>query len=259
MRVTILGSGSEGNATLFEGGGASVLIDAGLSLRQIRARALAARGRPLETLDAVVITHAHTDHVAHAQRVAQAYGAQLFAQRATAEAWDLDGHCTYEPSGTVRVGGLTLRTTPLPHDAAQVGVVVSDGDDRVGLVTDLGHVPRALPGALRSCRTLLLESNHDVDLLRRGPYPASLRARIAGPEGHLSNAQAAGLLARLAAGPLERVVLMHLSKKTNTPELALAAARRALEGHGVAVLVASQGQPLRLEDDSPRQLSLGFG
>lgn len=260
MRVTILGSGSRGNATLFESAGTRVLVDAGLSLKRTRRAAFDARGATLDHLDALIVTHAHSDHVAHAKRIAKKFECPVHIQARTLESVELGTARTkiYEPHARLRIGALSFSMLPVPHDTPQVALVVRDRNDCVGLVTDLGHVPRKLGAHLRHCRTLLLESNHDPELLAIAPYPLFVRARIAGSHGHLANAQAARLLRRLAKPPLDRVVLMHLSQKANSPEKAFRIAQRALGDHEAELLVASQDRPMLLEEPEAKQLSLAL-
>lgn len=260
MRVTILGSGSQGNATLFEApDGTRVLVDAGLSLRQIRGRYLKARGRELDSVDALVLTHAHGDHVAHAARVAKGLHATVHVSRSTERQVDLANVRVerLDPRSTIRIHGMRLHFSPIPHDDPQVAVVAEDdGGDQVGLVTDLGRVPRSLEKHLRGCRTLLLESNHEPELLATAEYPRFVRDRIASPHGHLSNAEAARLIRRLARHRLERVMLMHLSQKANSPQRARARALDALKGEDVEVRVAHQDRVQMY--DQPRGIQLGL-
>lgn len=151
----------------------------------------------------------------------------------------------------MRIGALRIETLALPHDAPQIALRFQYKGAVVGLVTDLGHVPDELAAFLAPCRTVLLESNHDLDMLRGGAYPETLKRRIAGPLGHLSNAQTAALIKNLGRG-VERIVLMHLSKNNNRPKLAVEAARRALASRpGVELLVASQEGPLVIDTAAP--------
>jgi phosphoribosyl 1,2-cyclic phosphodiesterase len=160
---------------------------------------------------------------------------------------------TYSPREPFAVGSLTVAPLPIPHDAAQVALVVSDGATSAAIVTDLGEVPPALPEHLAGCDLLLVEANHDADMLARGPYPDFLKRRIASARGHLSNAQSAALLASLP--PRARTVaLMHLSATNNREDLALGVVRAALAGRGVRVVAASQRDTLVLES-KPAPLS----
>lgn len=257
MRITVLASGSAGNATLVESAGTRLLVDAGIGVRT-----LARRLRETGTLDlpqAIVVTHAHGDHVSHCARLARRLRAPVFATQAAERGADLGAGVTRMPSrGAFRVGGIVVHTCPVPHDAAQVALVFDDGRHRAALATDLGEVTGALFDHVADCDALLLESNHDAALLERGPYPETLKRRIASARGHLSNAQACALLRRL--GPsLRQVVLMHLSETNNRPELARAAARDALVRRDVKLVVAHQKHPLVLELGGPargRQLTL---
>lgn len=154
-----------------------------------------------------------------------------------------------------RIGDITIHTREIPHDAAQVALVFETKRATVGLVTDLGHVPDGLDRFLRDCETILLESNHDPDMLADGPYPTHLKRRVGGRFGHLSNGDAGDLLAALGHAP-KRVVLMHLSETNNAPHLARSSAEAALGHSGAKVLLAHQQQPLALGDALEPQLQL---
>jgi phosphoribosyl 1,2-cyclic phosphodiesterase len=239
MRITLLASGSAGNATLFEANGTRVLVDAGLGPRALEAR-LHAVGAGLP--HAIVVTHAHQDHVGHCLRLARRYRVPVYASEATARAPVLQGQAevrVFSAREPFAIGALTLAPTPLPHDAAQVAIVVEAGARRAAIVTDLGEVPPGLLPHLARCDVVLIESNHDSEMLERGPYPAFLKRRITSARGHLSNAQTHALL-RALPGETHTVVLMHLSKSNNRPDLALASARDALAGRRVRLLAATQ-------------------
>jgi phosphoribosyl 1,2-cyclic phosphodiesterase len=233
MRVLTLASGSRGNATIVESRSTRILVDAGLSLRAMKKR-LAEDQR----LDAVVVTHAHSDHVGHSRRIAAAYGVPLYMSESTARHTRYDEATIFSPREPFAIGALTITPLPLPHDAAQVALTFEDGVHKAALCTDLGEVPPALPELLSGADLLLLEANHDLQMLRDGPYPRDVKRRIASAGGHLSNAQTAALLKDI--GPsLGRVVLMHLSEVNNRRELAVAAARAALPAR-VPIDVAEQ-------------------
>ena len=237
LRVTVLASGSDGNATLFESKGTAVLVDAGLGPRLLQ-RALRAIGA--STPEAIVITHAHHDHVGQAPLLARHLRVPVHVTGATErEAKALDGLTLhrFSPREPFTIGALTFRPLPVPHDAAQVALTVDDGDHRAALVTDLGEVTGALIDHLDGCDAVLVESNHDEGLLARGPYPWSLKRRIASARGHLSNRQTHGLLRSLSSRT-RAVMLMHLSRTNNRPDLALEAARDALGRRPIALTVA---------------------
>ena len=239
LRFTSLGSGSSGNATLIEAqphDGARptrVLIDCGLSPRQMSVR-LAERGVLLAEIDAVFVTHEHSDHVGSVMAVQRRHDLPVWASAGTwmqatarletAPAWRVarDGE-------TIVVGTITITPFAVPHDAAEpLQLTCSDGARRIGILTDIGVPTDAAVQALRGCDALLLETNHDPTLLAGGSYPAWLKRRIGGDRGHLSNAQAATILDACHHGGLRHVVAAHLSQQNNRPELALAALRGAV-------------------------------
>ncbi len=245
MRVVLVGSGSQGNATLFASDRTRIMVDAGLSVRELRRR-LAALGEE-ERLDALVVTHSHGDHAAHARRVATAFSVPVFLTAETKRALgERLGDATTEQlpkHGSVCVGDITIRSAPVPHDAPQVALMVRSRDcvADTALVTDLGCVPAPLVDALAECETLLLESNHCQEMLQYAPYPPALKHRIAGPRGHLSNGQAAALVSMLPR--LRRLVLMHLSQKANSPRRARRVMEDVLVGRSTELLLADQYEP----------------
>lgn len=246
MRIVILASGSGGNATLFEAGGTRVLVDAGVGLREL--------GRRLEEAgvglpQAIVITHAHQDHVGESLQFARKLKVPIWASESTERCERLHGRPEVKVFGMrepFALGALTITPTPLPHDAAQVGLVIEGGGRKAAIATDLGEVPASLPAHLRGVDVALIESNHDPEMLRRGPYPAFLKRRILSARGHLSNQQAHALL-RLLSPETHTVVLMHLSEKNNLPELALASARDALAGRSTRISAAPPRQTVVLD------------
>lgn len=246
VRVTILASGSGGNATLVQAGGARVLIDAGIGPLVVEQRMQRALGEVVAP-DAIVVTHPHGDHCGKAESCARHFDAPVYLSEATRRRLAMASVKTrvFGASTPFDVGAIRVRPMPVPHDAPQVALVFEHRFARAALVTDLGHVPRTLARHLEGCQLVLLESNHDPAMLAAGPYPAFLKKRIASPTGHLSNAQAAHLIARLGRETRE-IVLMHLSERCNSPMLALGSARAALAGRKVRVRTAHQDQPLDL-------------
>ena len=237
MRFRVLGSGSGGNATLVEGGGARVLLDAGLGCRQLAER-LESAGVDPASLDAVFVSHEHGDHARGAPGFSARWGVPLALTRGTFRAAGLDGAKlpaweAIGPGETRTVRRLAVRAVAVPHDAAcPVAFVVSAGAVSLGHATDLGHLGRGLVEAFRGCDAVLVESNYDPAMLRDGPYPWALKERILGPLGHLSNADTGRLLERGLGRACRHVVLAHLSRKNNHPDLALQAAEEALERAG---------------------------
>ena len=242
IRAVVLGSGSAGNATCIEGGGARILLDAGFSCRELQAR-LGAVGIEPRRLDALVVTHEHADHIRGAALFSQKFKVPLYCTAATFRAAGLEragvhghgvfAHVAVEPGVAFEIGGLRLRPFSVPHDAADtVGYAVECEGDRLGYATDLGHDTGPVREALKDCDMLMLESNHDVDMLRRGPYPQIVKDRVLGRHGHLDNETAAALLCDVTTERTRRIILAHLSRTNNRPALALAATRRAFDLRG---------------------------
>lgn len=257
MRVTVLASGSGGNALLVDSGGARVLVDAGIPAATLAKRMARAgcRAGP----QAILVTHAHGDHHRFAVDAALRFHAPVWVSDATRPMLALSGAPSVRVFGTrepFRIGDLTVRPLPVPHDAAQVALrFEADGGGSVALATDLGEVSDALVRHLRGADAVLLESNHDPDMLWKGPYSNSLKRRIASARGHLSNEASASALARLDART-RTVVLMHLSETNNTPALALDRAAEALADLPAELVAASQDEPLVVDLAPPRQLTL---
>ena len=233
MRFASLGSGSEGNGLVVEAGGSRLMIDCGFGVRDAAAR-LARLGLSPADVDAIVVTHEHSDHVG---------GVAAFAARHGIPVWLTFGtltvtgerfagvECVYgfDSHDTFAVGALEVRPFPVPHDAREpVQFVVTDGAARLGVVTDLGTSTPAVEAALSGCDALVLECNHDAGMLAGGKYPPLLKARIAGRYGHLDNASSAALLASIDTSRLRHVIAAHLSKENNTPAHARAALAGAL-------------------------------
>lgn len=235
IRVVCLQSGSNGNCTYVETPDVRLLVDAGISAVQVERR-LRALGKDARELDAVVLTHEHADHARNVGVYHRKLGLSVFATQACISAamssldlGRIDTVTTFRPGASIRFGGTRLRAVPTPHDAAEgVAFVVTAAGKRVGILTDLGHVFDDLRSVVGSLDGVVIESNYDPEMLSRGPYPAYLKRRIRGPRGHLSNDEAAELLSTCASKRLQWACLAHLSEQNNTPELALAAFRRAV-------------------------------
>lgn len=225
LRVAVLGSGSGGNALVIESGGTRLLIDAGFSCREIEKR-LAAVGIDRPEFDGLILTHEHTDHTRGAARFSKRNQVPVYATRGTFEGFDngvngTDRHLL-SSGRSLEVGELLVEPFAVPHDAREpIGLVVEDSDGRrVGLVADLGTRSPQAWGRLTALDAIVLETNHDLDMLRSGPYPWPLKQRVASEHGHLSNSDAAAGIADLDASRLQWVVLYHLSRTNNLPALA---------------------------------------
>lgn len=248
MRATlrVLASGSSGNALLVRLGETRLLIDAGLHYPALAAR-LAAAGVTAGELDAVLVSHEHADHARGLpELLARHPGVPVLATAGTARLALRD--LGVRLRGSIRadvafaIGDAVVVPFAVPHDAAEpVGFRLERGDFALAVATDLGEVTRSVERALSGCRAIVVEANHDLELLARGPYPSFLKRRVASRRGHLSNDQAARLL-RAVAGPwLRHVTLAHASATNNSPERAIAAVADALAHHpGIHVAVADR-------------------
>jgi phosphoribosyl 1,2-cyclic phosphodiesterase len=241
LRLSVLSSGSSGNATYIESGG-GVLVDAGLSCRRIKAL-LTRIGRGLEDVGAVLLTHGHGDHTSGLRSLVRECGVAVYAAPGVGERF---GATTVATGETVSLGGMTATFFEVPHDSPTCGLRVSDGEGAVALATDLGEVGADVLGQMVGAGAVVLEANHDPDWLRRGPYSAALKQRVSSSRGHLSNHQAAGVALRLAPHGLGDLILAHLSRTNNSPARACGTVSKALREAGfggVRVRAAIAGHP----------------
>jgi phosphoribosyl 1,2-cyclic phosphodiesterase len=242
MRVRILASGSGGNLSLYEHDGFALLVDAGVDPGGLASR-LRQVGADYTRPDALVVTHGHADHCAHARAYAEGAGIPTYMTEATMRVVRPSSarHVfRYSPKEPFRVGPFELRPCAVSHDVPQVALRVQSDDGCAAVIaTDLGEVPSELLSLLVGAQLAMLESNHDKHLLEVGPYPRFLKRRVGGPRGHLSNDQCAELL-RVLPASVETVVLMHLSEKNNRPDVALDCAADALSDRSATLLAARQ-------------------
>jgi phosphoribosyl 1,2-cyclic phosphodiesterase len=236
-------SGSNGNCIYVEAGGVRLLFDAGISGKRVQDR-LTAKGRDVRDVQAVVISHDHSDHVRCAGILHRKFGLPVYMTPGTHRA---AGACgigpiadlrTFRPGQTLEFGPVQVEAIGTPHDAAEphVFVIAADGK-RLGILTDLGCVFAGLPELLGSLDAVFLESNYDPAMLANGPYPDFLKRRIAGDSGHISNQESAELVRTSAGARLQWVALSHLSEVNNTPELA-ERKHREIVGNVRTILVA---------------------
>ena len=268
IHLHVLASGSKGNAAVVEGPAGSVLIDCGLSLRELRRRA-DELGANVDDLEAVLVTHEHADHTSGLRVLSNNCDGELIATTGTASArsdllalpFSLISH-----DETLEIAGMVVSAFPTSHDVADpIGLLFSVTDDEgeivdsVGWCTDTGYLTAEALGALRGVRILGIESNHDSEMLAHGPYPAFLKRRVAGEHGHLSNNQCAEALPLLVGPDTETVVALHLSEKNNRPSVCIRTLAAALGaevmGSGVeartpdgrvSIVAASQTEPLTI-------------
>lgn len=248
LRFRSLASGSSGNATLIEASDGlhrtRVLVDCGLGLRQLIAR-LAVEGIGPADLDGIFITHEHGDHIGCAPMLVARYGVPLWTSAGSAQYAafaGLESALNLVRDGQLfAIGGIQFHPFTVPHDAREpLQLRCTDGDRVLGLMTDIGHVTGHALAALAGCHALVLESNHDVELLAQSRYPDFLKRRVGGQHGHLSNVQAAAALGALRHDRLNTVVAAHLSERNNQPDL-VSRAFAAVLGCGEAdVLLAER-------------------
>lgn len=247
LRFASLGSGSGGNGTVIAVDDTCVLVDCGFTLKETSAR-LARLGLSPDDLSGILVTHEHGDHIDGTGALARKFKLPVWM---TAGTWNAYRRCRpqaalpalnlFSSHEMFVIDALQIQPFPVPHDAREpVQFVFGDGRWRMGLLTDTGIGTRHIEACLTACDALLLECNHDRDLLLNGAYPPSLKQRIAGPYGHLDNVTAAGILGKLDNRRLQHVVAMHLSEKNNRPELAQAALGETLGCAAEWIQVADQ-------------------
>lgn len=244
MILTTLASGSAGNCTLISQGDTHILVDAGISCRRI-ATALRELGLGLEDLTGICITHEHTDHISGLATLTKKHRVPIYTTGGTGRqlcyriAFLEDLIHDFQPGAQFSVGGLTVETFPTLHDTAQpCGFALSNGEKKAAVVTDLGIVTDAVMKGIQGTDVLVVESNHDVECLKSGPYPYYLKERILGDRGHLSNEAGAALARTAAQAGAHTIILAHLSAENNTPAMARNAAERALLGWEGRLMVA---------------------
>jgi len=244
-----LASGSKGNATYVGKAGRGLLVDIGITAKQAELR-LRARGIDPAGVAGIVITHEHGDHARGVRVFARRFHVPVHVHRDAMPGVDLDRVSDVRPFGNdhpLEIGGLAVRPFSIPHDTAEpLAYVVTDGENSVGIATDMGMPTRLTVERLRRCQAVVLESNHDLRMLMEGPYPWWLKQRVRGRLGHLSNEDALSVLEQIADGGVQVALLGHLSEENNDPALvhALALDRMQQRGNGhVTVAVLKQNEP----------------
>ena len=245
MRFASLGSGSEGNGLVVESGGTRIMIDCGFGVRDTKQR-LGRLGLEPSSLDAILVTHEHADHIGGVPGFAAKYDIPVWATFGTLavvserfegmqRVYGFDSHERFA------IGALEIQPVTVPHDAREpVQYVIGDGARRVGVLTDIGISTAHVEACLSGCDALVLECNHDLGMLANGDYPPSLKQRIASRFGHLHNEAAAGLLARIDTSRLVHIIAAHLSRENNTPALASVALATALNCASAWIGIANQ-------------------
>ncbi|HSO20443.1 MAG TPA: MBL fold metallo-hydrolase [Desulfosarcina sp.] len=251
LTICVLASGSRGNATYVSDGRTAILIDAGLSGVEIQRR-MAAKGLDPQSLDAIVVSHEHTDHIQGVGVLSRRFNLPVYINDGTQQAsrtalGRLSGIHAFACGHAFRIGGLAVHPFSISHDAGDpAGFTIACDGAKLGMATDLGVATGVVKSHLAGCDVLILEANHDERMLIDGPYPWPLKQRIRGRSGHLSNDDTGVLLETLRHERLTHVILAHLSEENNTPEKARHAAKCALAGFAVDLHVASQTAGSRL-------------
>ena len=251
MRFAFLGSGSGGNGFLVEQGDTCLMIDCGFSAKEAERR-LARLGKSADQLSGILVTHEHGDHINGVGALARKHGLHVWLSAGTYRAdrtGELPTFCLFNSHESFELNELQITPFPVPHDAFEpCQFTFSDGDKKLGLATDLGCETPHVIEQLSGCDALVLECNHDEELLAYGVYPPHLKRRVGGDHGHLSNKQAANLLEKLDNSRLQHIVAAHLSEKHNTPLLAREALRGALGCSADWIAIADQQQGLSWRD-----------
>ncbi len=253
MQFSVLGSGSKGNATYVSSGNTAILIDGGFSGIEIQRR-LATIGVDFAAIDAILVTHEHSDHIRGVPILSRRGSIPVYANPATYGAAGsklnkLHQYREFETGKAFYFQELAIHPFSVSHDTSDpVGFVVTDGRHSIGYCTDTGKVTRLMQHRLAGCDGLILESNHDPQLLKNGPYPPYLKQRVQSKSGHLANHEAAAFLKDLLHDALRHVVLAHISETNNQPQLAYEETMRVLStnNHSLNVQVAPQDRPTPL-------------
>lgn len=261
--LRLLASGSSGNATIIQHQGTVLLLDAGISLKRLK-KGLQELGLGVGDVDGVLLTHEHSDHIKGVEMLVKYFpDVALYASAGTRQKLPARANFNLLSRGdAVSIGSLTCHAYATQHDANEPLGFRFEGSDglSVGWATDLGEWDEETVEHLMGCQVMMIEANHDREMLRHGPYPGFLKRRVGGARGHLSNLQAMRLLERVAGPQLERVLLGHLSEKNNKPGLALAHVGTVLEGSDVALSVAERKSASPLVEVSAPELHPGvFG
>ncbi|HEX8171112.1 MAG TPA: MBL fold metallo-hydrolase [Thermoanaerobaculia bacterium] len=260
MIVAPLSSGSAGNAYWFESDGTAILVDAGLGPRETKKR-LELVGHDVERVSAIVLTHEHYDHIRGAEKIARKYGIPIYLTRGTLDASSIDTNETktvvFDNDSSFTIGELQVHACRTIHDAADPACFVVEARDgtRVGIASDLGYVSSEVLRHLSGCDGLFFESNHDLDMLRMGTYPWSLKRRIMSRFGHLSNDDSMTAVQRLLGADLKTLCMIHLSQKNNHESIVREMCTRLLNRTGASVdfAIARQFEPTGVFDVARRR------
>lgn len=250
--VTVLGSGSAGNSIIIQGEDRALLIDVGFSMKKTREK-LATAGVDVSGISAILISHEHSDHVKGLRVAAKQLGVPVYCNRSTAMVMKNRETAPaklnlFSTGSTFTDGEFTVTPFPIPHDAMDpVGFIIQTGQHKIGIATDVGHVSNPVAYHLRECDILIIESNHDLELLKQSSRPWSLKQRIMGRHGHLSNNASGELLKKIVHDRTRHLVLAHASEDCNRPQIIETSAKNTLKESGrqdIETWIATQSDPL---------------
>ncbi len=254
-KVCVLASGSKGNCTYISDGETSILIDVGISCKKVEA-ILSEKGIEMSSINAILVTHEHTDHIMGLRTLEMKYGIPIYTNQKTAMSIDVRMHinttkwCRNDYDSGFKIGTIEVMPFRTSHDAvSSVGYSLLLGGKKVSYLTDLGYITQGVFNVVKGSDIVILEANHDLKMLTNGRYPLELQARIKSNTGHLSNVQSAEIAVELAKSGTKCIILAHLSEENNTPELAWGVCYDKLvqngftPGQGFYLLVASQNNP----------------
>jgi len=225
MKITVLGSGSKGNSTLIETASYNILIDAGLTLKNIETRL----NKPLPKIDAIIITHTHSDHTKGLKALMKKYKPIIYTQTEELKTMFLYDNINYEKK--INIKGIEIDLFDLSHDVPCSGVLIKEDNQELVYITDTGYISRKVINKIVNKNIYIMESNHDVELLRNSTYPFYLQQRIMGDKGHLSNKDANKYLKKLIGKNTKYIVLAHLSEENNNEKLAYEEEKELLENN----------------------------
>lgn len=251
--ITALYSGSKGNSVLIESENAKILIDAGKSARAL-CTALNDVGTSIDEIDAIFITHEHRDHISALEILLKYHKIPVHIVGASARKLLMKGLsvyeesiCTHPPIFSVEIGNMLIKSFPTPHDSEfSVGYTIKIGEKTIGYATDIGYITSEIKNALCGCESIVLECNHDEEMLMNGPYPYDLKLRIRSNRGHLSNADCASFASELCFVGTKNILLAHLSEENNDPALAFDEVWSAISDDTVNLKIAKQHEAVKL-------------
>ena len=242
MKFVSIGSGSKGNATVIQNANTTVMIDCGFSGKEAVAR-LKEKGLTPQDLDAILVTHEHTDHCKGVATLSRQYAIPIYMSHGTARGMKLLKY-QYKKilaGSAFNIGDFKIDPICVPHDSNEATqFIINDNNKRFGILTDLGHITAHIQKAYKDCDSILLEFNHDVALLEKGPYPYSLKKRVGGHLGHLNNQQAANMLKSMNLMRLKNLALSHISDKNNCSKLAMETAQKITQNTNINIHTLEQ-------------------